>query len=242
MRADLLARGVLRGIRPRPAPRPRRCSSTGSTIRGFGACGPSCDPFADNDPLATGAHAGSACAATDGCYVAQLGAPGFACGPAGSASLVHGSAAAELANACASGYVPLVTFELGSSSVTCAALCVPGNAYAGNPNPQQSLGQAPHRCDAINAQGTFTGTESCVYAWRLGLVAPLGDAVGLCIDHATHRYDSNGDGVIDGSDATWPACTSMPAGSAAAFGCVDTATASTPTSPLDSELPTYPFE
>jgi hypothetical protein len=40
-----------------------------------------------------------------------------------------------------------------------------------------------------------------------------------------HRYDSNGNGRLDGSDATWPDCTTLPLGSAAAFGCVDTATA-----------------
>jgi hypothetical protein len=58
------------------------------------------------------------------------------------------------------------------------------------------------------------------------------DTIGVCMDHTKYRYDSNNSGGIDGSDAFWPACTSLGVGSqvnggydATYFGCVDTPTA-----------------
>jgi hypothetical protein len=155
---------------------------------------------------------------------------------------VHRSvAASDAANACAEGYEPLVHDATGSTTIVCVALCAPGDTYLGG--PQAPLGVVPHRCSATDARGSFGTREHCMYVWALELDgsgnwlrSPSSDSVGVCIDHAQYRYDSNHDGVIDGSDATWPDCASLPlSGSdvvAADFGCVATTTAPVlPTAP-----------
>ena len=144
--------------------------------------------------------------------------------------------------------------------VDCIAVCKPGNTYAGNPGTQYPAGQSPHTCSTTDARGTFdpaTATNNgdhCTYSWRFEVDAsgvlhrsPTSDTVGFCVDHSKYRYDSNGDGVIDSSDAVWPLCASLADGSAAAqFGCVDTMHAGLPPSgvtglrPLDVRLPYGP--
>jgi hypothetical protein len=140
----------------------------------------------------------------------------------------------DAANACAEGYEPLVHEATGSTTIVCVALCAPSDTYLGG--PQAPLGLAPHRCASSDARGSFGAREHCMYLWRFEqdgsghlLRSPSSDAVGVCIDHAQYRYDSTGDGVIDGSDAQWPDCAALPlSGSglvAADLGCVATTTA-----------------
>jgi hypothetical protein len=79
-----------------------------------------------------------------------------------------------------------------------------------------------------------------MYSWRFEIDStghftrsPTSDTVGFCVNHSKYRYDSNGDGVIDGNDATMPPCESLPLTApsgqptAGDLGCVDTATAGT---------------
>lgn len=210
----------------------------GSAYPFAGVCVPACDPLADNDFLGSGVR-GSGCAAGSGCYgVPTGGTPPktqFWCEADGSASLVNRSAAASTGvNACAEGYEPLVHDTTGSTTIVCVALCSPGDTYLGG--PQAPLGNSPHRCSTSDARGTFGAHEHCMYLWALEvdgsgnwLPSPSSNAVGVCIDHAQYRYDSNHDGVIDGSDAMWPDCQALPlSGSAvvaADFGCVATTSA-----------------
>jgi hypothetical protein len=88
---------------------------------------------------------------------------------------------------------------------TCLALCSPGEAYLGNPNPQHPHGVSPHDC---------TATEHCVYLWRFQVDATgavvattRSESVGVCIDHAKLEYDSDNDQV---PDTPWPTCESQP--------------------------------
>jgi len=211
--------------------------STGSmSPHAAGVCVPACDPLADNDFLGSGVR-GSGCTAGSGCYGAPSGgtppATQFWCSSEGSG--VNRSAAAnDQPNACAQGYEPLVHDATGSTTIVCVALCSPADTYLGG--PQAPLGNAPHRCATSDARGTFGAHEHCMYLWPLEidgsgnwLPSPSSNTVGVCIDHSLYRYDSNQDGVIDGSDATWPDCATLPlSGSdvvAAEFGCVSTTTA-----------------
>jgi hypothetical protein len=207
--------------------------STGaSSPAAAGVCEPACDPLADNDFLGNGVR-GSACAAGSGCYgdISRATAPRteFGCMPDGDAALVNRSTVAMPAtNSCAEGYLPIVHATTGSTTIVCVAMCAPGDTYLGNPGAQAPLGRPPHRCATTDARGVFGTHEHCMYAWRLEeLPSPFGDAVGVCIDHAQYHYDSNGDGTVDGSDATWPDCEDLPLGSAAELGCVSTTTAGT---------------
>lgn len=234
------------------------CQTMGGVFAGgpspsvVGVCEHACDPLADNDFLGSGTRPGTACAAGQGCY----GYPAFAgpttwtCQRERNPTLVHGSPCTldngcaqpsdVYLDGCAQGYVPLATGQLGSTEVVCVALCAPGNTYAGNAGTQFPAGQPPHTCTNADARGTFdTGPDGdqCTYSWwferyQQGAAfvrSPTSNTVGLCVDHATHRYDSNHDGIVDGNDATWPACASLPDGAgsgsalgAADFGCVDT--------------------
>jgi hypothetical protein len=212
---------------------------TGATTpAAAGVCEQACDPLADNDFLGSGVR-GNGCQSASGCYgTPSFGTPpatAFVCESEGSAALVHRSAVASFeANACAEGYEPIVHQATGSTTIVCIALCIPSDTYLGG--PQAAVGLAPHRCATSDARGTFAAHEHCMYLWRLeqdgsGNLLPsrYSDALGVCIDHAQYRYDSNHDGVVDGSDATWPDCASLPlSGSdvvAADFGCVATTTA-----------------
>lgn len=222
---------------------PTLFSTGSSTPAAAGVCVPACDPLADNDFLGSGMR-GSACMAGSGCYgelrLREQSLAQFACMRDGSATLVNRSpVVAPKVNSCAEGYVPLVHETTGSTTVVCVALCAPGDTYQGNVGAQAPLGVAPHRCANTDARGVFGAHEHCMYVWRLEQVGSaevlppqLVDRLGVCIDHAQYRYDSNGDGAINGSDATWPDCQDLPVGSAAQFGCVSTTTAGAlPTEP-----------
>ena len=91
---------------------------------------------------------------------------------------------------------------------------------------------------------TTTGTtpengDQCLYSWSFEtdsmgnhIASPTSDTLGYCVQHKQYRYDSNGDGMVDNTDATWPSCAVTAIGSnvnggydATFFGCVSTATA-----------------
>ena len=214
-----------------------------------GVCNHSCDPFADNDALGSGVRAGSACLGSEGCYWTGTAPTSFTCESAGPSTLVHRSIAQPTSNGCAQGYVPFVSGNVGSSEVDCVALCTPGNTYAGNPGTQYPSGQSPHGCNTTDARGTFAG-EQCTYLWRLEadagsnfVASTIDGVVGFCLDHTRYRYDSNHNGFLDGSDATWPDCATLPltgSPNAADFGCVDATLAGTIRSHvLDVPLPAY---
>ncbi|MBA3540423.1 MAG: hypothetical protein H0T79_12500 [Deltaproteobacteria bacterium] len=213
-----------------------------------GVCTPVCDPFADNDPLGSGSKPGLQCTATEGCYGLPhtSGVPTTWQCETPLEPHVHGGAPGEVDIAsCAPGYEPFLAGATGSLAFTCLAICTPGNAYLGNPGANQPNGIAPHACNTTDARGTFgpiatdaTNGEHCMYSWRfevdvLGQLhrSPTSDTVGFCVDHTTFRYDSNADEVIDSSDGTMPACSSLPLVNstggltAADFGCVDSTTA-----------------
>jgi len=112
-------------------------------------------------------------------------------------------------------------------TASCFALCLPGEAYLGNPIAQEPHGVSPHGCAA---------NEHCVYSWRFevdidGVLhrTPTSDTVGVCIDGATLKYDSDNDGYVD---TPWPDCETQPlhaTGSnipdATMMGCVSSTTA-----------------
>jgi hypothetical protein len=202
-----------------------------------GTCHAVCDPLADNDLLGSGTR-GSGCGSSEGCFGGPVDyAPNvFVCAAEAHPQLVHrsacGSDCTSIVNhgGCAQGYLPLLRDTTGSTQVDCVALCRPGNAYLGNPGAQEPAGQAPHRCVASDARGTFAATEHCMYSWRLEIdgngfhASPTDDSVGICVDHAAYG---------------WPDCAGLGLGSAAEFGCVDSVTAGSdlPTTALDIRSP-----
>jgi len=148
-------------------------------------------------------------------------------------------------NGCAQGYLPALIEMTGSMQVVCVALCAPGNTYLANLGTQAPAGLAPHRCNNNDARGNFdpatagatpNNGDHCMYSWLFELDADgnlvrsrTSDTVGYCLNHKFYRYDSNGDGNVDMTDANWPACSTLPDGfgtgsavGAADFGCVDT--------------------
>jgi hypothetical protein len=190
-----------------------------------GRCARACDPLADNDALGSGQR-GGACVAGQGCY----GYPTpqgttWTCQLELHPDLVHGSPCtitngclasptSSFANACAQGYLPIDIGYNGATLVACAALCSPGNTYAGNPDPQYPIGRTPHTCSTADARGTFDPSTQCMFSWwfeRGGAPTPTSNTVGLCIDHAA---------------LGWPDCATLSVTDAATFGCVDTAHAS----------------
>jgi hypothetical protein len=238
--------------------------STGPTTPAAGGvCDKRCDPLADNDFDGSGTaltRTGTACsgAANIGCY----GFPSFGTPPQTgwscttdihyTTSLVHrvqcttttgcaDSGPTIYVNSCNQGYLPMLRESATLTTVVCVALCKPKNCYAGNcgANNEDQLGEAPHRCNAIDARGTFDtspGGEHCAFSWffevddqNTFLRSPTSDTVGFCFDHSKYLYDSNGDTV---NDAPFPPCASLPNGQgqgtalgAGDVGCVDTANA-----------------
>jgi hypothetical protein len=218
-----------------------------------GVCDPSCDPLADNDfdGSGTATKTGSACpAANVGCYgyPSSTKPTKWSCTGEFNTTLVHRSLCTTAAgcanssgnpylNGCAQGYLPLMRDMTGGTGIVCEAICKPVNTYLGS--AASPAGAAPHRCNNTDARGMFntaTATNNgdhCMFSWLFEIDAmgtfvrsPTSDTVGFCVDHSKYRYDSNGDGVLNGSDAFWPLCSSLPdgggSGSAGDFGCVDT--------------------
>ena len=218
-----------------------------------GVCVQSCDPLVDNDFLGSGTL-GSSCGSGNGCYTNGTLPMAFVCAQELSQTLVHRSALAasdpRVANVCAQGYVPILADDLGDSTLDCIAMCAPGDAYAGNPGTQFPTGQSPHGCNTTDARGTFAG-DQCMYSWRFELdgsnfiPSSTSNTVGFCIDHSRYRYDSNGDGMIDTGDATWPDCTMLPlvgSPNAADFGCIaHVLGAPLPARPLDVHLTEFEY-
>jgi hypothetical protein len=54
------------------------------------------------------------------------------------------------------------------------------------------------------------------------------DTVGLCLNHKKYKYDSNGDSMVDMTDADFPPCATSPLATAIQFGCVNTTLAGLP--------------
>jgi len=195
----------------------------GQTTPPAGVCDHRCDPLDDNDFDGSGttlSRPGTSCEhPAVGCY----GYPSFgdakptlwACTIDVYGELDGGrqnEAGRPFINGCDQGYMML--------NGTCHALCKPGATYQGNPNPQYPLGQAPHRCNDTDARGTFFSSDRCVYLWRLEIGA-----------NGTFTRSSTSDTVGVCLSGSWPSCDSLPltaaSGSTAAdYGCVDTAMAS----------------
>ncbi|MBV8762856.1 MAG: hypothetical protein JO257_36565 [Deltaproteobacteria bacterium] len=210
-------------------------------LTGEGLCWRTCDPLADNDFDGSGSalsRSGSGCgSATMGCY----GFPGrgmapptaFACYGELNASvpLRHRSECTSdsgcsvpliggiLVNSCNQGYEPVLRESTAVSTTICVALCAPLDCYAGNcgSNDVNRVGAAPHRCNAIDARGSFGSGEECQYLWHLEvdgsgawLPSPYSNAVGFCVDRDAYGQ---------------PRCNTLPLAAAAAQGCVSTTTA-----------------
>jgi hypothetical protein len=246
-----------------------------------GVCDPTCNPLTDNDYLGSGTKTGTACAGSNtGCFGFSSDSPPtkFSCAGEFNKTLVHRSpctTAAGCANAagnpfingCAQGYNPTLIDMTGSMQVVCIATCAPGNTYMGNPGTQAPAGVAPHRCNNNDARGNFNPAttanngDHCMYSWLFELDAdgnlvrsPFTDTLGYCLDHSKYKYDSNGDGMVNASDANWPLCSSLPDGfgsgsavGAADFGCVDSMHAGLPfdgkahVQMPKMELPRFPY-
>jgi hypothetical protein len=209
----------------------------------------------DFDGSGSGQPTGSACpdgSQSIGCYgyPSSTHPSRWSCTrqPAASINIVHrdlcttangcaNSAGNAYLNGCAQGYIPLLRDMTGGTGVVCISICKPVNTYTGN--SASPAGASPHRCNNTDRRGTFnTATttnngDHCMFSWLFEIDAmgtfvrsPTSDTVGFCVDHSKYRYDSNGDGVLNGSDAFWPLCSSLPdgggSGSAGEFGCVDT--------------------
>ncbi len=217
-----------------------------------------CDPLADNDFDGAGsAHVktGTACGSdpTVGCFGA-IGDTGtsFHCmsEAPGSESLTNGATVPTGVATCAPGYIAVATTDPNGANVTaCNALCKPGDAYAGNPNPQEPNGVSPHGCNNTDAEGTFgaipdgSATSNgvhCMYSWlfeedSLGVVhmSATSNTVGICIDHTKYKYDPNG----AGTPTTLPPCAALPLHSMTSdigaddIGCVSTTLAGVATTP-----------
>ena len=116
------------------------------------------------------------------------------------------------------------------------------DCWLGNCPSDQLRGLPPHDCSSSSARGTFnlasaggTNGDQCYYSWAFEhdvmgtyIPSPTSDIVGYCIDHSRYRYDSNNNGMLDGSDEFWPRCDTLDIGSgfdATFFGCVSTTTA-----------------
>lgn len=246
-----------------------------------GLCMRSCDPLEDNDFDGRGSEltrAGSHCLhATDGCF----GFPSYgttpttfwACSPElhPGAALFHRVACGStgdcvshntlLIDGCSQGYLPMLRESTMSSEVVCVAMCKPLNCYAGDcgSNNENRLGAAPHRCNAIDARGTFdTGSdgEHCQFLWvrelynhQIGtfLRSPTSDMLGFCFDHSKYMYDRDGDGY---PEMPLPPCASLADGfgssnqpmdpnfwGAADLGCVDSRHANFSTGKPKTVLP-----
>jgi hypothetical protein len=169
-------------------------------------------------------------------------------------------------NGCAQGYVPVLVDSTGSTQIDCIAMCKPVDCYAGAGKCGASAGAnlpgaSPHRCNPVDALGTFNvatagaigvNGDQCMYSWVLEhdgsghhIPSPTSDTVGFCVDHSKYLYDSNGNGMLDGSDAAWPKCDQLGISSgfdAAYFGCVSTTTATANGHPpaIDVKLAEFP--
>jgi hypothetical protein len=207
-----------------------------------GVCEQACEPLADNDfdgDEVTLSKSGTACGAGPNRSCGGFASPGrvptrFTCTneidyPA---RLVNRSpvTAPFDASSCSQGYLPLLFESTGSSTIVCTALCKPLNCYSGScgSNDDNRLGQAPHRCNAVDRRGTFDtspGAEHCQFWWRteiggdLFLPSAFTDSLGFCVDHSKYT---------DAMGAALPACASLPDGFGAAgslgaadLGCVD---------------------
>lgn len=202
-----------------------------------GLCEPTCDPLADNDFDESGSalsRSGSACGApSNGCY----GVPSEGTRPPTTFScyydfnaatpLHHRSECIEncvpfglpMKNSCNQGYEPVLRESTAVSTVICVALCAPLDCYAGNcgSNDVNRVGAPPHRCNAIDARGSFGSGEECQFLWSRELdgsghwlPSPYSNSVGICVDR-----DIYGE----------PRCNTLPLAQAAGQGCVSTATA-----------------
>ncbi len=231
-------------------------SASESAPPAAGVCDLACDPLDDNDfdGSGSGTKTGTTCGSGQGCY----GYPSFGTPPAtgwscttdinaqevqDTGGLRHRTQCTEAnhcadpgptiyVNSCNQGYLPLMYEASGSTTVICVATCRPLNCYEGNcgSNNDNRLGEAPHRCNAVDRVGTFNTSqngEHCEFLWRREvddagnyLPSPTSDEVGFCVDHSKYKYDSNTDNM---PDTALPACATLPDGfgSGSAFGAAD---------------------
>ncbi len=169
-------------------------------------------------------------------------------------------------NGCAQGYIPLLDDTTGSTQADCIAYCKPADCDSTSCLNENLRGVSPYDCQAIHMLGTYvvssSGTaagdlngDQCFYSWGFEndsngnyIPSPTSDTLGYCINHAKYNYDSNGNGMIDGSDATWPKCDTLAIGSgvmggydATYFGCVSTTTATAGGNPPFKALKNRPL-
>ena len=256
-----------------------RLFSTGSTSpAAAGVCDLACDPLEDNDFDGFGSN-GSALSKTMntcgsdahiGCYgYPSQGTPpatGWSCTgdinsdpDKGLRHRVECTTATGCAdtgdviyiNSCNQGYLPIFRESTAVSTAVCIAMCKPLNCYSGNcgTNNANRLGASPHRCNSVDARGTFdtgAGREECEYLWSEEidgsgnvLVSPTSDSMGFCFNHFLYKYDPTGgnnptiplpgceDLQLHGTDEGSNGDPNNPTAyfGAVDFGCVDTTTA-----------------
>ncbi|HEY5923720.1 MAG TPA: hypothetical protein VIV11_18690 [Kofleriaceae bacterium] len=237
--------------------------------QGAGICLETCSPLDDNIFRAGGTKPGTACVATQGCYGQLKDDPAnptrFSCAadlhitnrvvhrsPCDSASGCANGSGNPYLNGCSQGYQPMLRESSFVTSVVCIAFCKPATCYSGNcAGGNNAAGLSPHACNTTNAEGTFdpaTATNNgdhCMFSWWFEQTATgiarsaTSDTVGFCVNHKRYKYDSDGDTVLEATDADFPLCASAPLALAVTFGCVDSLTAGFPFTgkkPLGTEL------
>jgi hypothetical protein len=216
-----------------------------SGMEAAGVCDPLCNPLDDNDfdGSGSGTKTGSACGSADGCFGIWNGdgPTHFSCSgvvndtltnraECTTAAMCANSGGNPYLNGCAAGYIPVFFEKTGSSTVICSAYCAPADCSQGNcgTNAANKVGASPHRCNNIDARGTFTNPgDTCVYGWWIAAIgqqgsgalpaSPYNDTTGLCLAHA--NYDLADPSGMNATTTPWPECENMVASGSGGSNC-----------------------
>jgi hypothetical protein len=169
-----------------------------------GACQMGCDPVTQ---LQTD---GTSCGVDRGCYIQSDSTETIAiCAPAGTTAVGAEISGTAYANSCVPGAEPRRKDDT-TMTMECGGLCRPTDVTSAMPLDEGGI--QPHSCQHLwnAAPPADPEGESCRYWWARE-TAPhaslLGNSVGWCFRHHAHRYDSDGDHVLDRETPRCPALT-----------------------------------
>jgi hypothetical protein len=171
-----------------------------------GACQLGCDPLTQ---LRTD---GTSCGVNQGCYIlSDATATITVCAGAGTTAVGGEIVGMAYANSCVPGAEPRRKDDT-TSTMECGGLCRPTDVTSSM--TQDEGGVEPDSCQtrwSAAAPADPLG-ESCRYWWGREMTpnpSPLGNSVGWCFRHNAHRYDSDGDHVVD---RPTPRCVTLTTG------------------------------